>query len=160
VNRDVVHDGKGAFQVRFAFERRLVDRIKSLPNRRWNASDRHTPKELRRDEHDGAGEFLKKLRRITSNYTPPEDACISYQTLYQALEAFEDDPFDNRIVWARDAGDEEVVTCHHVRGRGRGSGVEVEFDYAYLWRLRGGKIVYGKAFRGPADALEAAGLSE
>jgi exodeoxyribonuclease VII large subunit len=40
VNREVVHDGKGAFQVRFAFERRLVDRIKSLPNRRWNASDR------------------------------------------------------------------------------------------------------------------------
>jgi len=40
VNREVVHDGKGAFQVRFGFERRLVDRIKSLPNRRWNASDR------------------------------------------------------------------------------------------------------------------------
>jgi len=40
VNREVVHDGKGAFQVRFAFERRLVDRIKSLPNRRWNAGDR------------------------------------------------------------------------------------------------------------------------
>lgn len=40
MNREVVHDGKGAFQVRFAFERRLVDRIKSLPNRRWNASDR------------------------------------------------------------------------------------------------------------------------
>ena len=40
MNREVVHDGKGAFQVRFGFERRLVDRIKSLPNRRWNASDR------------------------------------------------------------------------------------------------------------------------
>jgi exodeoxyribonuclease VII large subunit len=38
--REVVHDGKGAFQVRFAFERRLVDRIKTLPNRRWNASDK------------------------------------------------------------------------------------------------------------------------
>jgi ketosteroid isomerase-like protein len=77
----------------------------------------------------------------------------------RALEPFENDPFDNRIVWARDAGD-EVVTCHHVRGRGRGSGVELEFDYAYLWRLRAGRVIYCKSFRGPAEALEAAGLSE
>ena len=75
----------------------------------------------------------------------------------RALEPFEDDAFDNRIVWTREAGD-EVVTCHHARGRGRGSGVEIEFDYAYLWRLRAGKVIYCKSFRVPADALEAAGL--
>src|SRR5215510_1754245 len=78
----------------------------------------------------------------------------------QALEAFEEAPFDNQIVWARDAGEDGVVTCHHVRGRGRGSGIEVEFDYAYLWRLRGGKIIHSKSFRSAAEALEAACLSE
>jgi len=57
-------------------------------------------------EHDGAGEFLKKMRRITSNYTPPEDSCISYQTLYQALEAFERDlhqhiHLENNILFPR-----------------------------------------------------------
>jgi ketosteroid isomerase-like protein len=77
----------------------------------------------------------------------------------QALEAFEDGALDNRIVWARDAGD-EVVTCHHVRARGKGSGVAIEFDYAYVWRLRAGKIIYCKSFRSSADALKAAGLSE
>jgi ketosteroid isomerase-like protein len=76
-----------------------------------------------------------------------------------ALESFEDEPFDNRILWVRDAGD-AVVTCHHVCGRGRGSGVELEFDYAYLWRLRAGRVIYCKSFRVPAQALEAAGLSE
>jgi ketosteroid isomerase-like protein len=53
-----------------------------------------------------------------------------------------------------------VVTCHHVRARGKGSGIELEFDMAYLWRLRGSKITYCKSFREPAEALEAAGLSE
>jgi len=42
-------------------------------------------------EHDTAGEILRELRMITSDYTVPGDACISYQTLYQALENLEKD---------------------------------------------------------------------
>jgi regulator of cell morphogenesis and NO signaling len=42
-------------------------------------------------EHEGAGYLLKQMRQITSNYSVPADACTSYQTLYQALEAFEKD---------------------------------------------------------------------
>lgn len=42
-------------------------------------------------EHDTAGELLRELRDATSNYTTPEDGCISYRTLYQALAAFEQD---------------------------------------------------------------------
>src|SRR5215510_12615762 len=96
---------------------------------------------------DHAGEIYRGLDGMQRAWT-------------QALEAFEDEPFDNQIVWARDAGEDGVVTCHHVRGRGRGSGIEVEFDYAYLWRLRGGKVIHSKSFRSAAEALEAAGLSE
>jgi exodeoxyribonuclease VII large subunit len=40
MSRGVTHDGKGALQVRFPFDRALVDRIKTLPHRRWNASER------------------------------------------------------------------------------------------------------------------------
>jgi exodeoxyribonuclease VII large subunit len=40
MSREVIHDGQGALQVRFPFDRRLVDRIKSLPRRRWNAPER------------------------------------------------------------------------------------------------------------------------
>ena len=42
-------------------------------------------------EHDTAGEILRELRVLTSDYKVPADACISYQTLYQALENFEKD---------------------------------------------------------------------
>jgi regulator of cell morphogenesis and NO signaling len=42
-------------------------------------------------EHDTAGEILRELRTLTSDYKAPADACISYQTLYQALENFERD---------------------------------------------------------------------
>ena len=42
-------------------------------------------------EHDIAGQILRELRVLTSDYLVPADACISYQTLYQALENFEKD---------------------------------------------------------------------
>jgi regulator of cell morphogenesis and NO signaling len=42
-------------------------------------------------EHDTAGEILREMRALTSDYKVPPDACISYQTLYQALENFEKD---------------------------------------------------------------------
>lgn len=42
-------------------------------------------------EHDTAGEILRELRTLTSDYKVPPDVCISYQTLYEALENFEKD---------------------------------------------------------------------
>jgi regulator of cell morphogenesis and NO signaling len=42
-------------------------------------------------EHDTAGTLLRDLREATSGYAVPADACMSYRTLYQALEAFEQD---------------------------------------------------------------------
>src|SRR6185312_12419037 len=40
-------------------------------------------------EHDTVGDLLRELRALSSDYAVPADGCISYQTLYQALEAFE-----------------------------------------------------------------------
>ena len=42
-------------------------------------------------EHDGAGEALRALRHVTGDYKLPEDACISYRTLYDALQGLEKD---------------------------------------------------------------------
>jgi regulator of cell morphogenesis and NO signaling len=57
-------------------------------------------------EHDTAGELLRELREATSNYTTPQDACISYRTLYQALGSFEQDlhqhiHLENNILFPR-----------------------------------------------------------
>ncbi len=40
MSREVRHDGDGTLEVRFPFDRALVDRIKTLPRRRWNAAER------------------------------------------------------------------------------------------------------------------------
>lgn len=57
-------------------------------------------------EHDTVGDILRELRTLSSNYTVPTDGCISYQTLYQALEAFEQDlhqhiHLENNILFPR-----------------------------------------------------------
>ena len=40
MSREVIHDGAGALHVRFPFDRRLVDLVKSLPRRRWQAVEK------------------------------------------------------------------------------------------------------------------------
>ena len=40
MSRRVTHDGQGNLEVRFPFDRALVDRVKSLPHRRWNGTAR------------------------------------------------------------------------------------------------------------------------
>lgn len=57
-------------------------------------------------EHDSAGEALWSMRQASAEYTPPGDACISYQTLYKALEDFEKDlhqhiHLENNILFPR-----------------------------------------------------------
>ncbi len=42
-------------------------------------------------EHEEVGRVLADMRRITSNYTPPADACNSFRALYAGLEDMEQD---------------------------------------------------------------------
>jgi len=64
------------------------------------------PVRMMMQEHDGAGDALRSLRALTGNYALPEDACISYRTLYGALEGFEADlhqhiHLENNILFPR-----------------------------------------------------------
>ncbi|MDX1627936.1 MAG: iron-sulfur cluster repair di-iron protein [Fulvivirga sp.] len=43
------------------------------------------------EEHDNAGSIMKSIALMSSQYTPPEDACTTYRVLYQKLEEFEND---------------------------------------------------------------------
>ena len=49
------------------------------------------PVTMMRNEHDGAGSALRNMREVANGYAAPPDACGSFQTLYQALAAFEAD---------------------------------------------------------------------
>ena len=72
----------------------------------------NNPVRMMRVEHDDAGDVLKELRAITNNYTVPADVCISYKTLYEALEGFEQDlhqhiHLENNILFPRAVEAEE-----------------------------------------------------
>ncbi len=57
-------------------------------------------------EHDTAGDLLRDLRSESRNYEVPSDGCISYRTLYQALQELESDlhqhiHLENNILFPR-----------------------------------------------------------
>jgi regulator of cell morphogenesis and NO signaling len=43
------------------------------------------------EEHDRAGDLLRQIRVLASEYTPPRDACTSFKAMYEALREFEGD---------------------------------------------------------------------
>ena len=49
------------------------------------------PVAMMEHEHDSAGRALRALRQASGDFRAPADACVSYQTLYKALAAFERD---------------------------------------------------------------------
>jgi len=64
------------------------------------------PIRMMMQEHDGAGDALRTLRSVTKDYKVPEDVCISYSTLYEALQGFEADlhqhiHLENNILFPR-----------------------------------------------------------
>jgi regulator of cell morphogenesis and NO signaling len=71
------------------------------------------PVRMMMTEHDTAGDLLRQLRGITNGYTTPPDGCVSFQTLYQALAAFEADlhqhiHLENNILFPRSVETEET----------------------------------------------------
>jgi regulator of cell morphogenesis and NO signaling len=64
------------------------------------------PVSMMEHEHDSAGNALRAIRQASSDYAAPVDACVSYQTLYKSLAAFEADlhqhiHLENNILFPR-----------------------------------------------------------
>lgn len=47
--------------------------------------------DLHEAAHDAVGKALDDIRKLSNNYTLPEDACASYTLLYRLLDEFEED---------------------------------------------------------------------
>jgi len=58
-----------------------------------------------------------------------------------------------------DAGDQVVVVAVW-HGRGKTSGATTEWRFGQVWTMREGRAIDLASYRDPAEALEAAGLSE
>jgi regulator of cell morphogenesis and NO signaling len=57
-------------------------------------------------EHDGAGDVLKELRKVTDQYSVPADGCATYEMTYRKLEEMESNLFqhihlENNILFPR-----------------------------------------------------------
>jgi len=42
-------------------------------------------------DHDDAGELFARMSELSNRYTPPADACMSFQALYRGINEFEQD---------------------------------------------------------------------
>lgn len=76
------------------------------------------PIRMMTQEHDSAGEALRKIREASQDLRVPADACISYQTLYEALKAFEADlhqhiHLENNILFPRAVEMESAVAARY-----------------------------------------------
>jgi ketosteroid isomerase-like protein len=72
----------------------------------------------------------------------------------------EDFEWDIELERMVDAGDDRAVGIFRQRATGKASGVPVELRMGLLYEFRDGQISRMTNFLDPADALEAAGLSE
>jgi len=66
------------------------------------------PLQLMEADHEAAGEILVELRKVTNDYTLPEDACNSFGLLYHKLKALEEDlhqhiHLENNILFPKSA---------------------------------------------------------
>ena len=75
----------------------------------------------------------------------------------QWVEAFES--VDIELERIEGSGD-RLVSIHRLRMKARHTGIEFESGLAYIWTFREGRVVHIQGFLDPAEALEAAGLSD
>jgi regulator of cell morphogenesis and NO signaling len=67
-------------------------------------------------DHEDAGEALARMRQLTDNFTPPEDACISYRTMLDGLAELERDMHlhvhkENNILFPRASATEAALAA-------------------------------------------------
>lgn len=91
----------------------LIKKYEQNPSKEALAKILKVEKELE-EEHVGAGDILKELRKITNDYAVPEDGCNSYRLTYKRLEALEADTFqhihlENNILFPRLEKENDIV---------------------------------------------------
>ena len=74
------------------------------------------------------------------------------------LDMFDD--FRAEPVELIEAGEDGIIAVVRISGRAKLSGVGTDLTYAELWRLRDGRVAWGRQYWTRDEALEAAGLSE
>jgi len=90
-------------------EKILFPRIKLLELQAAGDQQRtfiQSPVEVMEAEHDHAGTTMERIRKLTSDYTAPQQACTTFRLALDSLEAFEKDlhlhvHLENNILFPR-----------------------------------------------------------
>lgn len=73
----------------------LFPYIKKLVNSQENIiapfGSVENPIHMMESEHEDAGELMRNIRNLSSDFTPPADACTTYRVLFSFLAEFETD---------------------------------------------------------------------
>lgn len=54
-----------------------------------------SPIKMMEEEHDNAGNIIKKIQQLSNNFSTPDYACNTYKALYHKLEEFTNDLFQH-----------------------------------------------------------------
>ena len=76
----------------FPFVKKLVkakNEGSELPETHFGTVD--SPIRMMEAEHEEAGELLRRIAKLSDNYTPPAGACNTYRAFYAKLDEFEQD---------------------------------------------------------------------
>lgn len=89
--------------VLFPYLIKLVEK-KAQPNPSFGTVQ--NPIRIMMEEHDAAGDIMRSISELSSEYTPPASACATYKVLYQKLLEFENDlhqhiHLENNILFPR-----------------------------------------------------------
>jgi len=70
----------------------LFPAIKRMSNHEGSTfTNLQAPVSVMEHEHETAGKLIKSIRSLSDNYTPPDNACLSFQMTYKLLQEFESD---------------------------------------------------------------------
>ncbi|MEJ2194955.1 MAG: hemerythrin domain-containing protein, partial [Ignavibacteriaceae bacterium] len=79
-------------QMLFPFIKQIVKAKKdNLRTERPYFGSVQNPIRMMESEHENAGEGFHEIKRLSNNYSIPEDGCETYAVLYKELKEFEDD---------------------------------------------------------------------
>ncbi len=79
-------------RILFPYIKNLVEaEEKGIKPNKPDFGEAANPIAMMEEEHDEAGSSMAKIRELSNDFTPPEDACTTYRVLFKNLEGFEKD---------------------------------------------------------------------
>ncbi len=78
-------------EILFPHIRDLVMENKNLKQISFPSDSVKKPIKIMKKEHHRAGFFIKKIKELSTNFTPPSSTCNTHKSLYYHLKEFKDD---------------------------------------------------------------------